>query len=68
MRAGTHRDRAPEESPPIPFLSGLAAGSFFFVVCVCMFRCPFSRWAAVPGLVLPVLAEWSPCASLGVLS
>ena len=33
-----------------------------------MFRCPFSRWAAVPGLVLPVLAGWSPCASLGVLS
>ena len=49
---------------------GWAAGSFFFssVVCVCMFRCPFSRWAAVPGLVLPVLAGWSPCASLGVLS
>ena len=41
---------------------------FFFVVCVCMFRCPFSPWAAVPGLVLPVLAGWSPCASLGVLS
>ena len=57
--------------PPLPFLSGWAAGSFsffFFVVCVCMFRCPFSRWAAVPGLVLPVLAGWSPCASLGVLS
>ena len=56
--------------PPIPFLSGWAAGSFFFssVVCVCMFRCPFSRWAAVPGLVFPVLAGWSPCASLGVLS
>ena len=54
--------------PPIPFLSGLAAGFFFFVVCVCMFRCPFFRWAAVPGLVLPVLAGWSPCASLGVLS
>ena len=41
---------------------------FFFVVCVCLFRCPFSWWAAVPGLVLPVLAGWSPCASLGVLS
>ena len=57
--------------PPIPFLSGWAAGSFFSfssVVCVCMFRCPFSRWAAVPGLPLPVLAGWSPCASLGVLS
>ena len=56
--------------PAIPFLSSWAAGSFFFlsVVCVCMFRCPFSRWAAVPGLVLPVLAWWSPCASLGVLS
>ena len=55
--------------PPIPFLSGWAAGSFFFfVVCVCMFRCLFSRWAAVPGLVLPVFAGWSRCASLGVLS
>ena len=55
--------------PPIPFLSGWAAGSFFFfVVFVCLFRCPFSRWAAVPGLVLPVLAGWSPCAFLGVLS
>ena len=55
--------------PPIPFLSGWAAGSFFFfVVFVCMFRCPFSRWAAVPGLVLPVLAGWSPRASSGVLS
>ena len=48
------------------FRAGLLA--FFFVVCLCMFRCPFSRWAAVPGLVLPVLAGWSPCASLGVLS
>ena len=54
--------------PPIPFLSGWAAGFFFFVVCVCMFRCPFSRWAAVPGLVLPVLPGWPPCASSGVLS
>ena len=55
--------------PPIPFLLGWAAGFFFlFVLCVCMFRCPFSRWAAVPGLVLPVFAGWSPCASLGVLS
>ena len=49
--------------PPVPFLLGWAAGSFFFssVVCVCMFQCPFSQWAAVPGLVLP-------CASFGVLS
>ena len=53
--------------PPIPFLSGWAAGPFFFV-CVCMFRCPLSRWAAVLGFVLPVLAGWFPCASLGVLS
>ena len=29
---------------------------------------PFFRWAAVPGLVLPVLAGWSLCASLGVPS
>ena len=53
--------------PPSPFFrAGLLA--FFFVVCVCMFRCPFSRSAGVPGLVLPVLTGWSPCASLGVLS
>ena len=55
--------------PPSPFFrAGLLARFFFFVVCVCMFRCPFSPWAAVPGLVLPVLAGWSPCAYLGVLS
>ena len=41
---------------------------FFFFVGVCLFRCPSSRWAAVPGLVLPVFAGWSPCARLGVLS
>ena len=52
---------------PLFFRAGLLA-LFFFVVCVCMFRYPSSRWAAVPGLVLPVLAGWSPCASLGVLS
>ena len=50
--------------PPIPSLLGWAGGSLFFF----FFRCPFSRWAAVPGLVLPVLGWWSPCASLGVLS
>ena len=51
--------------PPSPFFrAGLVALFFFF----CSFRCPFSRWAAVPGLVLPVLGGWSPCASLGVLS
>ena len=59
----------PVVCPSIPFLSGWAAGFFFFlVVCVCMFPCPFSWWAAVPGLVLPVLAGLSPCAFLGVLS
>ena len=52
---------------PLPFRLGCWLFSFF-VVCVCMLRCPFSRWAAVPGLVLPVLAGWSPCASSGVLS
>ena len=41
---------------------------FFFFLGVCLFRCPFSRWAAVPGLVLPVFAGWSACACLGVLS
>ena len=56
--------------PPSPFFRArlLAFFFFFLVVCVCLFRCPFSRWAAVPGLLLPVLAGWSPCASLGVLS
>ena len=53
-------------SPPVSFLFGWAAGFFFFFFC--LFRCPFSRWAAVPGLVLPVFAGWSPCACLGVLS
>ena len=56
--------------PPSPFFrAGLLALLFFSsVVCFCMFWCPFSPWAAVPGLVLPVFAGWSPCASLGVLS
>ena len=58
---------------PHPLSFGLGCWLFLFlflssVVCVCMFWCPFSRWAAVPGLVLPVSAGWSPCASLGVLS
>ena len=39
-----------------------------FSFSFCLFRCSFSRWAAVPGLVLPVLGGWSPCASFGVLS
>ena len=55
-------------STPVSFLSGWAAGFFFFFFFFCLFRCPFFRWAAVPGLVLPVLAGWSPCACLGVLS
>ena len=54
---------------PHPLYFGLGCWLFFFfVVCVCMFWCPFSWWAAVPGLVLPVLAGWSLCAFLGVLS
>ena len=58
---------------PIPSLSGWVAGSFlfFFVPAWCVsagFGFPFSRWAAAPGLVLPVLAGWSPRAPLGVLS
>ena len=57
--------------PPSPlFQAGMLALFCFFQrgVCLHVSRCPFSRWAAVPGLVLPVLAGWSPCASLGVLS
>ena len=50
--------------PPSPFFrAGLVALFFFF-----SFPCPFSPWAAVTGLVLPVLGGWSPCASVGVLS
>ena len=56
--------------PPSPLSRAglLALFSFFFffrVVCVCAFLCPFSWWAAVPGLVLPVLAGWYPCAPFG---
>ena len=55
--------------PPSPFFrAGLLALFFFLLVCVCMFRCPSPRWAAVPGLVLPVLAGWSPCASVSAAS
>ena len=54
--------------PPSPFFWAGLLAFFFLVVCVCMSLCPFSQWAAVPGLVLPVLAGWSPCDSLGVLS
>ena len=51
--------------PPSPFFrGGLVVPPFFFFP----FRCPFSPWAAVTGLVLPVLGGWSPCASVGVLS
>ena len=54
----------PCPSIPFFFFSGWAAGSRFFFP----FRCPSSPWAAVTGLVLPVLGGWSPCASVGVLS
>ena len=37
---------------------------FFWCVSAC-FGCPFSRWAAALGLMLPVLAGWSPGAPLG---
>ena len=48
---------------PLSFRLGWWLSFFFF-----SFRCPFSAWAAVTGLVLPVLGGWSPCASVGVLS
>ena len=52
--------------PPSPFFrAGLVVLLFFSFF---PFRCPFSPWAAVTGLVLPVLGGWSPCASVGVLS
>ena len=41
---------------------------FFPARCVsACFGCPFSQWAAALGLVLPVLACWSPGAPLGGL-
>ena len=47
---------------------GLGCWLFFLLLpFVCLFRCPSTRWAAVPGLVLPVLAGSSPWACLGVL-
>ena len=47
---------------PLSFGLGWWLSFFFF-----SFRCPFSPWAAVTGLVVPVLGGWSPCASVGVL-
>ena len=52
---------------PRLFSFGLGCWLFFFFF-FCLFRCPFFRRAAVFGLVLPVLAGWSPCVCLGVLS
>ena len=51
-----------------PRLLSFGLGCWLFFFFFCLFRCPFFRWAAVFGLVLPVLAGWSPCACLGVLS
>ena len=54
-------------SPPFSFLSGWAAGFFFFV---CLFRCPFSRSAAVPILVLPPLRgprQWQRVCATGAV-
>ena len=55
--------------PPIPSLPGRVVCCLFFfpVLAWCVsacFGCPFSRWAAALGLVLPVLAGWSPGAPL----
>ena len=54
---------------PHPFSSGprCLLFVFFFVPAWCVsacFGCPLSRWAAALGLLLPVLAEWSPGAPL----
>ena len=55
--------------PPIPFLSAWDAGFFFFFRGVCLHvSVSLFPVAAVPGLVLPVVAGWSLCASMGVLS
>ena len=49
---------------PLSFRLGWWLSFCFFF----SFPSPFSPWAAVTGLVLPVLGGWSPCASVGVLS
>ena len=54
--------------PPIPSLPGRVVCCLFVFSARCVsacFGCPFSRWAAALGLVLPVLAGWSPGAPLG---
>ena len=54
--------------PPIPSPLRCVVFCFFFVPAWCVsacFGCPFPWCAAAPGLVLPVLAGWSPCAALG---
>ena len=48
-----------------PRLLSFGLGCWLFFFFVCLFRCPFSRWAAVPGLMLPVLAGWSPLCLFG---
>ena len=53
---------------PRPLSFGLGWWLSFFYSFFCLFLCPFSPRPAAPGLVLPVLGGWSPCASLGVLS
>ena len=55
---------------PHPFSSGprCLLFVFFFLPAWCvsaLFECPFFRWAAALGLVLPFLAGWSPGAPLG---
>ena len=46
-------------------LYGVCVFSFSAWCVSACFGCPFSRWAAALGLVLPVLAGWSPGAPLG---
>ena len=53
--------------PPSPLFRGGLLVFFFCLACVCAFLVSLFRWAVVPGLVLPVLAEWFLCAPLGVL-
>ena len=53
---------------PDPLSFGLGCWLLFFFPAwrvSARFGCPFFRWAAVPGLVLPVLAGCSPCAPFG---
>ena len=67
------RSRVLRSLSPHPPSFGLRCWLLFFFLLSAWhvsarFGCPFSWLAVAPGLVLPVLPGWSPCAPSGVLS